>query len=154
MSYIRPKKKIRSVFEVSELVGTDSVEAYLPHRVAMQFGMDQDLPRWIPKSNATPETAWINYNRPVCDAKLYFPHRLFEGDVTKRYLEWWENSVVDLLGDTKAVLKGLRSLTSTSDLPTKNKWGDDLMQIWRPGSIRYRQNASDEISLAVSRNCL
>ena len=136
------------------MVGTDSVEAYLPHRVAMQFGMDQDLPQWIPKSNATPETAWENYNRPVCDAKLYFPHRLFEGDVTKRYLEWWEKSVADLLGDTKAVLKGLRSLTSTSDLPTKNKWGDDLMQIWRPGSIRYRQNASDEISLAVSRNCL
>ncbi|KAL1819366.1 hypothetical protein DCAR_0415621 [Daucus carota subsp. sativus] len=138
---------------VSELVGTDSVEAYLPHRVAMQFGMDQDLPQWIPKSNATPETAWENYNRPVCDAKLYFPHRLFEGDVTKRYLEWWEKSVVDLLGGTKAVLKGLRSLTSTSDLPGKHKWGDDLMQIWR-FSVRDRQNASDAISLAVSGNCL
>ncbi|CAI8596559.1 unnamed protein product [Vicia faba] len=29
---------------VSELVGFDSIEQYLPHRVAMQFGMDQDVP--------------------------------------------------------------------------------------------------------------
>uniref|UniRef100_A0A6N2KA70 Aminotransferase-like plant mobile domain-containing protein n=1 Tax=Salix viminalis TaxID=40686 RepID=A0A6N2KA70_SALVM len=28
----------------SELVGLDCKESYLPHRVAMQFGMDQDLP--------------------------------------------------------------------------------------------------------------
>ncbi|KAJ6753581.1 PROTEIN MAIN-LIKE 2 [Salix purpurea] len=28
----------------SELVGLDCKDSYLPHRVAMQFGMDQDLP--------------------------------------------------------------------------------------------------------------
>ncbi|KAH7834410.1 hypothetical protein Vadar_015680 [Vaccinium darrowii] len=30
---------------VSELVGLDCMEQYLPHRVSMQFGMDQDVPR-------------------------------------------------------------------------------------------------------------
>jgi hypothetical protein len=29
---------------VSELVGFDAIEQYLPHRVAMQFGMDHDVP--------------------------------------------------------------------------------------------------------------
>ncbi|KAJ0046034.1 hypothetical protein Pint_04185 [Pistacia integerrima] len=29
---------------VSELLGFECIERYLPHRVAMQFGMDQDLP--------------------------------------------------------------------------------------------------------------
>ncbi|KAL0353626.1 UNVERIFIED_CONTAM: hypothetical protein Sangu_0943900 [Sesamum angustifolium] len=33
----------------SLLVGIDCQEPYLPHRVAMQFGFDQDLPRWIPR---------------------------------------------------------------------------------------------------------
>jgi len=29
---------------VSELVGFEFIEQYLPHRVAMQFGFDQDVP--------------------------------------------------------------------------------------------------------------
>ncbi|KAK1355358.1 putative C globular stage [Heracleum sosnowskyi] len=137
---------------VSELVGTDSVEAYLPHRVAMQFGMDQDIPQWISKSNVTSETAWEYYNRPVCDAKLYMPPRLSEGDVTTNYLSWWEKSVVNLQGDTKGVLRGLRSSTSTPNFPKRRKWGDDLMQIWRC-CVLDRQT-SGGTSLAVDGNFL
>ncbi|PNX64824.1 serine/threonine-protein phosphatase [Trifolium pratense] len=33
---------------VSELVGFDSIEQYLPHRVTMQFGIDQDVPSYVP----------------------------------------------------------------------------------------------------------
>ncbi|KAJ6423230.1 hypothetical protein OIU84_024213 [Salix udensis] len=29
---------------IHQLVGLDCKDSYLPHRVAMQFGMDQDLP--------------------------------------------------------------------------------------------------------------
>ncbi|XP_057487279.1 uncharacterized protein LOC130773342 [Actinidia eriantha] len=76
-----------------ELVGLECVERYFPHRVAMQFGMDQDLPGNVVWSNANPEIAWKNYSRPIKDAKLYIPPRLFESDVTTRYLEWWKKSI-------------------------------------------------------------
>ena len=36
---------------VSEFVGFDSIEQYLPHRVAVQFGMDQDVPSYVPRFN-------------------------------------------------------------------------------------------------------
>ncbi|KAH7843035.1 hypothetical protein Vadar_012009 [Vaccinium darrowii] len=74
----------------SELVGLDSIEQYLPHRVAMQFGMDQDLPGHVARYNRTLDMAWKNYSRPIGDVKLYIPSRLFESDVTTRYLEWWK----------------------------------------------------------------
>uniref|UniRef100_A0A5B7CB13 Putative C globular stage n=1 Tax=Davidia involucrata TaxID=16924 RepID=A0A5B7CB13_DAVIN len=75
---------------VCELVGIeDCIEQYFPHRVAMQFGMDQDFPGCVTRCNETREIAWRNYNRPITDAKLYIPPRLSESDVTTRYFEWW-----------------------------------------------------------------
>jgi len=56
---------------VSELVGIDSIEQYLPHRVAMQFGMDQDVPSYVPRLNETKENAWRNYCRPISDENLF-----------------------------------------------------------------------------------
>lgn len=94
---------------VSELVGIDSIESYLPHRVAMQFGMDQDLPQWVHHSNGNAEIAWKNYTRPLIDAKIYVPSRLFESDVTTRYLEWWKKSVLDPQCAVKGVVRGKRS---------------------------------------------
>ncbi|KAK9268706.1 hypothetical protein L1049_000467 [Liquidambar formosana] len=46
---------------VCELVGIDCIEQYLPHRVAMQFGMDQDIPGHVARCNETPEVAWRSY---------------------------------------------------------------------------------------------
>ncbi|XVF77544.1 hypothetical protein PTKIN_Ptkin14bG0053500 [Pterospermum kingtungense] len=69
----------------SELVGLGSIEQYLPHRVAMQFGKDQDLPGCVARCNANPEIAWKNYSRPIRDAVLYVPPRLFESDVAEQY---------------------------------------------------------------------
>ncbi|MCH99166.1 serine/threonine-protein phosphatase 7 long form-like protein, partial [Trifolium medium] len=46
---------------VSELVGFESIEKYLPHRVAMQFGMDQSVPGYVARFNATKAIAWENY---------------------------------------------------------------------------------------------
>jgi hypothetical protein len=81
-------------FRVSELVGFDSIEQYLPHRVAMQFGIDQDVPSYVLRFNETEAIAWKNYCRPICDKHLYFPSRFFEADVTSRYSRWWKQSVL------------------------------------------------------------
>jgi hypothetical protein len=77
---------------VSELVGFGSIEKYLPHTVAMQFGIDQDIPSCVPRFNETKEIAWKNYCRPIYDKHLYFPSRFFEADVTSRYSRWWKQS--------------------------------------------------------------
>ncbi|KVI10366.1 uncharacterized protein LOC112506382 [Cynara cardunculus var. scolymus] len=79
----------------SELVGIDGscIEQYLPHRVAMQFGMDQDIPGEVPRTNASPETAWRFYTRPIRNVLVYLPSKFCEPYVTARYLEWWNKSV-------------------------------------------------------------
>ncbi|KAE9458245.1 hypothetical protein C3L33_09852, partial [Rhododendron williamsianum] len=51
--FLRPCELVN--LRIFELVGFDSLERYLPHRVAMQFGMDQDLPSLVPRFNDIPE---------------------------------------------------------------------------------------------------
>ncbi|CAO2813820.1 unnamed protein product [Amaranthus hypochondriacus] len=55
---------------VSELVGCDCVMQYLPHRVGMQFGMDQDIPSSVTRSNAHLELAWASYSKPVVEKDI------------------------------------------------------------------------------------
>ncbi|KAL6970728.1 hypothetical protein U1Q18_030420 [Sarracenia purpurea var. burkii] len=86
---------------VSELVGPDCIELYLPNRVARQFGFDQDVPGIVARYNTTPRIAWESYTRPVRDAKLYIPPRLFEPSVTTRYSEWWQQLNNDRLDSVK-----------------------------------------------------
>ncbi|GAU20521.1 hypothetical protein TSUD_130790 [Trifolium subterraneum] len=97
---------------VSELVGFESIEQYLPHRVAMQFGMDQDVPGYVPRFNETKFIAWKNYCRPISDKKLYFPPRLFEADVTTRYAKWWKQSVLCHDDFVKKIVRRKRSTSS------------------------------------------
>ncbi|XP_006366056.1 uncharacterized protein [Solanum tuberosum] len=92
------------LIRASELVGMDCVELYNPHRVCMQFGFDQDVPGCV-------NHAWRNYDRPIKDANLYIPSRLFESDVSTRYLEWWKDQNVALGDAFKCVTKGKRSKT-------------------------------------------
>ncbi|KAK2441330.1 serine/threonine-protein phosphatase 7 long form protein [Trifolium repens] len=86
---------------VSELVGFASIEKYLPHRVAMQFGMDQNVPGYVPRLNKTKAIAWKNYCRPISDKSLYFPSRLFEAGITTFYSNWWKKSVLGPQGFVK-----------------------------------------------------
>ncbi|KAK2387308.1 serine/threonine-protein phosphatase 7 long form protein [Trifolium repens] len=97
---------------VSELVGFESIEQYLPQRVAMQFGMDQDVPSYVTRFNATKDTAWKNYCRPMSDKVLYFPSRFFEADVTSRYLRWWKQSVLGPNDYVKKIVQRKRSESS------------------------------------------
>ncbi|KAL1805432.1 hypothetical protein ACET3Z_028500 [Daucus carota] len=74
----------------SELVGLGYTEQYLPHRVAMQFGLDQDIPHVV-RLGGSPETGWTSYNRPLRGVKLFIPPRLYEADVTSRYVTWYRS---------------------------------------------------------------
>ncbi|CAN1789833.1 Protein MAIN-LIKE 2 [Linum perenne] len=92
---------------ISELVGQGCIELYLPHRVAMQFGIDQDLPDIVAPSNDCPEVVWLNYVRPFGDAKIYIPPRLFESDVTIEYLNWWREPMFSSEGLLKLMPSGV-----------------------------------------------
>ncbi|GLT59405.1 hypothetical protein SLA2020_322250 [Shorea laevis] len=81
---------------VSKLVGLDSVELYLPHRVSLQFGIDQDLPDCVAESNESPEIAWSNYIKPAKGGRLYIPSRFVKAQVTIRYLKWRKESVLSV----------------------------------------------------------
>lgn len=75
----------------SDLVGldTDTIEQYQPHRVAMQFGLDQDLPGHVARVSMSPQVAWRHYSQPSEGATVYVPPRLYEGCVSDRYFRWW-----------------------------------------------------------------
>ncbi|KAK6282804.1 hypothetical protein POUND7_016629 [Theobroma cacao] len=95
--------------KASELVGLDCVEQYLPHRVAMQFGIDQDIPDSVPRSDETPEIAWLNYCESLSGVKLYIPSRLYKAGVTAQYLNWWKQSVLESKGKAKGLKKSAKN---------------------------------------------
>ncbi|KAK1355364.1 hypothetical protein POM88_048620 [Heracleum sosnowskyi] len=55
----------------------------------MQFGLDQDVPPLVMRSNESPKTAWKSYNRSITGMKLYIPPQLLESDVSSRHVVWW-----------------------------------------------------------------
>ncbi|XP_027931275.1 uncharacterized protein LOC114187273 [Vigna unguiculata] len=113
--------------KVSVLVGVEyTIKKYMPHRVAMQFGMDQDVPGCVPRFDGSKEFAWKNYCRPISDYKLYFPARLFEGDVTTRYAKWWKQSVLPNQHDfVKNIVQRKRSPRSLHLKSAHLKSGND-----------------------------
>jgi len=104
-----------------ELVGLNSVEQYLPHRVAMQFGLDQEIPKFVPRADLTWEVAWKTYDFTEKNIKFYVPPRLFESDVTLRYSNWWIN--VDKFLKTNIKWENRKKACSPSNgrKKTKNK---------------------------------
>lgn len=114
---------------VSELVGFGCIEQYLPHRVAMQFGMDQDLPGFVPRLNEFPDIAWNDYCKPISDERLYIPPRLFKAGITARYLDW-KQSMFDQQETSKSIVPEKRRLngskTSLQSL-TKKKRAKDIV---------------------------
>ncbi|KAL1220909.1 putative serinePthreonine-protein phosphatase 7 long form [Cardamine amara subsp. amara] len=81
-----------------KLVGIGIVEDYNPHRVARQFGMDQELPGLVSdRSSFTEQEAWEDYNKSLNGLELYMPSRLATGSVTERYQDWWLKSISKFL---------------------------------------------------------
>lgn len=87
---------------VSKLVGIGFVENYYPNRVAMQFGLAQDLPGLVTNNsrNLTEQEAWDDYNKSLNGLKLYIPSRLATASVTSRYQDWWTKSVSEMRKET------------------------------------------------------
>ncbi|KAH0925319.1 hypothetical protein HID58_017575 [Brassica napus] len=103
----------------SKLVGLNCIEPYYPHRVALQFGYDQDVPGVVPVVlTESPELAWKDYIRPITDEMIYIPSRLRRADVTVKYIRWWKQSVTTLQAmakrSTHKVLKEKPTETTTS----------------------------------------
>ncbi|GMY24752.1 serine/threonine-protein phosphatase 7 long form like [Fagus crenata] len=94
---------------------------YLPHRVAMQFGLDQDLPGCVDRLNETSEIAWNHYSKPKHNMKLYVPSRLFEADVTIKYLEWWKQSIRSQQDASKGAILQQRELKGSKGKEGTNK---------------------------------
>ncbi|CAA6656562.1 unnamed protein product [Spirodela intermedia] len=67
-----------------ELVGLDCIEPYSPQRVAMQFGLDQDLPGRLPTYDGG----------AMEELEVYAPPRLLESDVTRRFYDWQRHCAV------------------------------------------------------------
>ncbi|XP_062018342.1 uncharacterized protein LOC133734739 [Rosa rugosa] len=80
----------------SELSGFGTIEQYLPHRVAMQFGFDQDIPCVVARSNPSSDIAWSHYIKKFGNASLYVPSRFLKADISTRYLKWWKESMLGL----------------------------------------------------------
>lgn len=78
-----------------ELVGLDSVEHYAPQRVAMQFGLDQDLPGSIPPVHGAWELAWATYDGGGERVRLYVPPRFNDPCATRRFLDWQKQCALD-----------------------------------------------------------
>jgi len=75
---------------VSELMGMECIEQYCPNRVAMQFGMDQDIPGMLVPYEENP---WISYSEPVICENLYIAlYDRQQPNVTSRYYHWWKQS--------------------------------------------------------------
>ncbi|KAM1696430.1 hypothetical protein ACFXTN_027958 [Malus domestica] len=87
---------------VSELVGLGTIEHYLPHRVGMQFGLDQDLPCSVTRPNHNSDTAWKHNNKEIKNVKLYLLCWLFKGDISMKYKYWWKKSVSGLEDESEA----------------------------------------------------
>ncbi|XP_030444480.2 uncharacterized protein LOC115666975 [Syzygium oleosum] len=92
-----------------ELPGLNFVEKYSPHRVAMQFGMDQDMPGRVAPCNQDPEIAWDNYSKSLQDVQLYIPARLYEPCITARYAEWWASR------SSNRSMQGLKGRSGVND---------------------------------------
>ncbi|KAG8081204.1 hypothetical protein GUJ93_ZPchr0007g4887 [Zizania palustris] len=70
-----------------ELVGIDCIEQYLPHRVAMQFGLDQDVPGDVQRANEDWGVAWQTYDLEGKNVAFFISQS--EPGVTAQYAEWW-----------------------------------------------------------------
>ncbi|OIV98906.1 hypothetical protein TanjilG_07341 [Lupinus angustifolius] len=80
---------------VSELVGMGCREQYLPHRVAMQFGMDQDIPGMVEPCHTDSLVNYCSWDRNLC--KALCPNQC-QPNVTFRYYNWWKQSKIDSSG--------------------------------------------------------
>ncbi|EOA19556.1 hypothetical protein CARUB_v10002577mg [Capsella rubella] len=70
----------------SQLVGIGFVEDYYPNRVAMQFGLAQDLPGLVTlHRHFTEKESWDDYSKSLKGFKLYMPSRLDQERINEAF---------------------------------------------------------------------
>ncbi|KAJ3674898.1 hypothetical protein LUZ60_005514 [Juncus effusus] len=79
---------------VSELVGMDCIEQYLPNRVAWQLGFDQDVPSPLQRAKHLGwQFAWRTYELEAPIMLFVPPDHQFEQRVTLDYLNWYHREM-------------------------------------------------------------
>ncbi|XP_010064935.2 uncharacterized protein LOC104452110 [Eucalyptus grandis] len=143
-----------------ELPGLDFVEKYSPHRVAMQFGMDQDMPGRVAPCNQDPEIAWDNYSILLQDVHLYIPARLYEPCITARYAEWASRSSNTSMQGLKGrpgvnddlVPPGFRPKSISVDTGDSSE-NDDSLTLGELLRSKRRRSAAENCSVGDCNNC-
>ncbi|KNA06585.1 hypothetical protein SOVF_179650 [Spinacia oleracea] len=115
-------KSMVRFMRVCHLVGMDSIEQYNPNRVAMQFGFDQDVPEYVKRGlmdsdiprREVVQLAWFSYINPIRDEILYVPSRVYEPQVTLRYLKWLRQGVLTKQAAMDGVVRKKRSIKRRS----------------------------------------
>lgn len=119
---------------VSMLVGLDCEQPYYPHRVAMQFGFDQDVPGDV--NVRSPKFSW---DREIKGSEIYIPHRQFKSNLTERYLKLWKGGFVQALTDPLRTCgrskRSSRKITSLAERLGGNKEGQAKVVSECPGLI-------------------
>jgi hypothetical protein len=113
----------------------------------MQFGMDQDVPSYVPRCNETKFIAWKNYCRPISEKKLYFPPRLFEADVTTHYAKWWKQSVLGHDDFVKKIVRRKRSASSRKHKLHVGKFNTSVNDVGVPPE--FPPNLVDNLNFGI-----
>lgn len=133
------------------LVGLDCRESYMPHRVAMQFGIDQDLPGEF--------SGLVFGPKDVC---FFVPPRFFKPSVSLKYSNWWKNSEFSCGGKLPSVLR--RSLDTFQmppgggEISSKDYHTPNVTARSKDSKIVSRSSIKDEVvetedeSESVKRN--
>ncbi|XP_078148876.1 uncharacterized protein LOC144544295 [Carex rostrata] len=124
-----------------ELVGVETIELYLPNRVAMQFGFDQDLPDPFSRvCNMGWEAAWRTYEITADNIGLYVPPQPFEPGVTVNYFSWWREYMLACcnagIGDMGAGMPQV--MVTRENSRGKSKSGSKKARVSSPGDKKRK----------------
>lgn len=122
-----------SCLRVTELVGTDGCrEKYLPNRVAMQFGMDQDVPS---------VGDVFNFNSSIEIISIFIPSRSFQAGVSLRYFNWWKDSMITREDSIKVALSQRTNLKDSRTMTNQpNEDEEDCDSPAAYGKAGHRNN--------------
>ncbi|KAK7266476.1 hypothetical protein RIF29_19120 [Crotalaria pallida] len=130
---------------VCELVGMGCIEQYFPHRVAMQFGMDQDIPGRVAPCNKDP---WLNYSQLIDDQNLCKTlcscqyQSQCQPNVTSRYYIWWRQSNVS---EDDVKISGFLFKCKRYQVGDSDQEDDELLDKKQPSPVNKYRCFEDEM---------
>ncbi|KAG5392112.1 hypothetical protein IGI04_022075 [Brassica rapa subsp. trilocularis] len=140
--------------KVSELVGMDCVEHYFPNRVAAQFGLLQDVPCLVNRSNLSEEEAWDEYDKPIEDLTLFIPSRSAVPRVTSVFCDWWRKSFPQLQHSLKekCVVESSRNIIGDDTSASGSRKRNRRKRVCTVGCCQTHDSDNDEdLSLTIAQ---